>query len=388
MISVENFYWILSQVLLKPRAISCRYFYPFGTTDHLSCHEFQLENYTKFGTLDEHHVLFHFDQEPIYPESDGHIFNGTKTNYFKAARILANSEKSVLKKHFCKKYQLLDWYYFYHGFAALNWYRDAMYLDHEPGWSNPFISLNHLVRNKRSYRMALTARLIERRLIDSGLVSFHGTAQDCQNELKDPYSALSAADKKLVEKNLCSGNPQRVIDTDRVTATWSARMGYHEYGLRQKGLWHLVNETVFYDDKLHLTEKIFQPVVTERPFILVAAPGSLAYFKSYGFHTFGDWIDESYDTILDPCKRLDAITDQVQNIVAQPRSVLDSMFRDMKPVLEHNKRHFFTDFKRLIVNELVENLDTCVRIWNNGRVDDRMIMPCSNLDLVRSILMR
>mgnify|MGYP003342655425 CR=1 FL=1 len=37
-------------------------------------------------------------------------------------------------------------------------------------------------------------------------------------------------------------------------------------------LWNIVTETVFYYDKLHLTEKIFKPIVHRRPFLLVAAP--------------------------------------------------------------------------------------------------------------------
>jgi hypothetical protein len=33
--------------------------------------------------------------------------------------------------------------------------------------------------------------------------------------------------------------------------------------------------------------------------MLLAAPGNLAYLKSYGFKTFDSVIDESYDTIQD-----------------------------------------------------------------------------------------
>ena len=46
------------------------------------------------------------------------------------------------------------------------------------------------------------------------------------------------------------------------------------------GLFHIVTETIFYDNKLHFTEKVFKPIVARRPFFLVGAPGNLAYLKS------------------------------------------------------------------------------------------------------------
>ena len=37
---------------------------------------------------------------------------------------------------------------------------------------------------------------------------------------------------------------------------------------------------------MHLTEKIFKPIVNKQPFMLLAAPDNLAYLKSYGFKTY------------------------------------------------------------------------------------------------------
>lgn len=384
MINVENFYWVLYHTLLKPTNLDCRYYYPFGTTDNISEGEFSLASPSKYSS----HVLFHFDQEPIDEHSGQAIYHGSRGNYHTTARILANSERSRIKKNFCRQYHLLDWYFFYHGFAALDWYRDMVYIDHDPGITHPFLSFNNLVRDQRSYRMSLTARLIERDIIDQGLVSFRGTRHDCLSELTNPETKLLDRDRELVNRYLLAHPLPRWVDHNRVDSSFSARIGPNEYQWRQRALFHVVNETVFYGHKLHLTEKIFQPIVCSRPFILVAAPGNLSYLKSYGFKTFSDWVDESYDTIVDPGNRLDAITNILTDLSGRSQSYLDSMWQDMRPVLEHNKRHFFTDFRRIIVDEMVDNFDTCIRIWNNGRVDGRDLPRHPDLAGAKRILLR
>lgn len=396
MITIDNFYWVLYHNLLKPVGLDCRYFYPFGTVQNFS--EFEYSSNTLIepsradlipsGLRHRSHVLFHFDQEPIYPESELLIFRGTQGNHLTRTRILANSEISTIKKDFCKKYRLLDWYFFYHGFAALHWYQDLSHVEYDDGFSHPYLSFNHLVKNRRSYRMALTARLVQKNIHERGLISFHGNQNDCAQELIDVYTLLSDQDKDLIQQYLVPSQIPMQVDSASVDGNFSALMGQNEYCVRQRGLFHVVNETVFYDDKVHLTEKIFQPIVVMRPFLLVGAPGNLEYLKRYGFQTFSDWIDESYDTISDPTARLDAIADQLQHLANLPQSTLDDMFRDMQSVLHFNKRHFFTDFRKIIVHELVDNFDCCVRIWNNGRVDGRELTLHPNLELVKNTLLR
>ena len=123
--------------------------------------------------------------------------------------------------------------------------------------------------------------------------------------------------------------------------------------------------------------------------MLAAAPGNLAYLKSYGFKTFDQWIDESYDTIDDPDQRLQAIVDQTQRLCAMSDSDLRQMHQEMQPVLEHNFDHLWTTFRQRIVNELVDNFERSVRLWNNGRIDGREL-PLQNIDLarVKEILLR
>lgn len=364
--------------------------------------------YWKFGSVDlEHLVLgryspiddlvgtspyfrrnwcYFFDQEPLNDKSIG---NCAVSNVRKTFRMLANSEQSALKKKILTEYQYYDWYYFFHGFAALDWYRDAQYFDQAVEWSKPFISLNRLHTNDRSYRLNLVARLAEHKLLDQGHVSLHldytGYGK-WQQELCDPNTRLSTQAQQLIRKNLCH---QMTLDAFKNDGSASADFGHEEFNLWKSGLWHIVTETVFYHNKLHLTEKIFKPIVAQRPFMLAAAPGNLAYLKSYGFQTFDQWIDESYDNIQDPDQRLQAIVDQTQRLCSMSTAQLHQMHAEMKPVLEYNFNHLWNNFKHKIVNELVDNFEKCIRQWNNGRIDSKELpMNNVNFDQIKNILCR
>lgn len=378
MFSIENFYYILYQHLLKPLNLQDSMFTKFGSVSwedfNNGCYSNNCNPYGKPRT--KLNSCFYLDQEPILSSSITLLAMYHITPF----KALANSEISAVKNTVCQEGNYQDWYYFFHGFAALDWYRDARYLDQGIDWSRPYISMNRLHTNDRSYRLNLVARLNEQDLLDQGYVSLHlghteyGT---WQQELVDPNTKLSIDARELIAKNLSQA---LTLDQDRTTGSLSADFGHQEFGLWKSGLWHIVTETVFYHDKLHLTEKTFKPIVAQRPFMLAAAPGNLAYLKSYGFQTFDQWIDESYDSIQDPDQRLQAIVDQTQRLCAMSESDLRAMHQEMKPVLEHNFNHLWTGFKHHIVNELVDNFERSVRLWNNGRVEAQKI-PLQNVDL-------
>jgi hypothetical protein len=65
------------------------------------------------------------------------------------------------------------------------------------------------------------------------------------------------------------------------------------------------------------------------------------------------------------------------------------MHQEMQPVLGHNFNHLWSGFKRQIVDELVDNFETAVRMWNNGRVDGKQL-PLQNINLaqVKQVLLR
>jgi len=181
-----------------------------------------------------------------------------------------------------------------------------------------------------------------------------------------------------------------IIDTETPSGALSADVNFDSL---TSALFHVVTETVFFQDKLHLTEKVFKPIVSKRPFLLVAAPGNLAYLKRYGFRTFDRWIDESYDAEPDHYVRIEKITFEIAKLCAMPGPVLKQMHAEMQEVLEYNFQHFYTTFKDLIVDELVDNFEHILCQINNGRQPNnhsryhqRFELPAGYLDQVKTRL--
>jgi ribosomal protein L23 len=284
------------------------------------------------------------------------------SSYFKPnCYIIANSEHSSEKTDFLNTFGFYDWYYFFHGFAALDWYRNIRYMPPNRNYSKVFITFNNLSTEKRSYRLNLVARLLEKKL--DGHISLNFDDEQIKAEIFNPNSLLSKPSKHIILKELM-GYPRLTIDTVDQHGALSAD---DNLATLTQGLFHIVTETVFYDSKLHLTEKIFKPIVARRPFILAAAPGNLAYLKSYGFLTFDRWIDESYDLETDPDQRIIKIIAEIERICQMTPEAINTMFNDMQSILDYNFNWFYNGFKRHIVNELVDNFQECLIKHNAGR---------------------
>jgi len=392
MLSIENFYYVLHKQLLKPLDIHDLVYKKFGSVDaDYLIYGYYSDMYSLYrygGAKFKYPWCYFFDQEPL---NVGSVNFCDLTVFDSNIKLLANSEQSLLKTQILKENNYLDWYFFFHGFAALDWFRDARYFKADVNWDKPYLCMNRLYANDRSYRLNLVARLLDRDLQKDGYLSLHlhntehGTWQD---EINNTHSKLSADAKALVSEVFSTLTDPLMIDNVESHGDLSAGFGINEHTLWQRGFWHVVTETVFYHNKLHLTEKIFKPIVSKRPFMLAAAPGNLAYLKSYGFQTFDKWIDESYDTIQDPDQRLQAIVDQVKILCTMSTPQLKQMHQDMQSVLDYNFNHLWTGFRTKIVNELVDNFETCVRSWNNGRIDDKSLpLNQINLEQVKNLLL-
>ena len=396
MFSLDNFYYVLYANLLQDARVYAWYFHPFGSisNDDL-CWKFYPDVYT--GKNIVHSCLF-YDQEPIFPEN----VNNLKTiweidpleNFIstKWCKILANSELSAVKTELCRQRGLVDWYYFFHGFAALHWYRDYKYLSTvENQFTKVFISLNRLTTKDRSYRLLLVSEMLERGLVDKGIVSLHLADQGAgtwREELIDPASNLSKSARIRIYKQLSQLDGSLIVDKESTPGSASADAGALDLKLQQSALWHVVSETIFYYPKLHLTEKVFKPIVAKRPFMLVAAPGNLAYLKSYGFKTFDRWIDESYDNEQDNDLRIAKVMAELEKLCQLSEKELSDMHHDMKEVLDFNFNHFYNgDFKHIIVNEMIDNFKKVSDSWNSTDPVVPLDLSKIDLDQVKTVLL-
>ena len=365
MFSLDRFYYILHDNLISrlPNGESM-WCYPFGTYN--GHHVINVSNPHAPNT---NFQCYFYDQEPYYDFSLDIIKNNIETLYRRMNRfcILANSEHSELKTQFVKSNNYHDWYYFFHGFVALDWYRDFQYMNPSSfnQFDKVFICYNHLISQLRSYRLHLVSNMIEQDLVQHGRVSLFlddsiGTWQEA---IADPESSLDNRAKIKIQQALENVTEPLIIDTDEPKGSLSADVNFEDL---TSALWHVVTETVYFDSKLHLTEKIFKPIVAQRPFILVAAPGNLAYLKSYGFRTFDRWIDESYDAETDHYIRIEKITEEIAKLCAREPADLIMMHQEMQETLEYNFNHFYTTFKDRIVDELVDNFENVLDRINTG----------------------
>ena len=402
MFSLDKFYDIIHNNLISKMSNGKSiYFTPFGTYDRMELlyeqppftakyedkTNYYNHNLSEFGrmgvatfTANNERIFFHcyfFDQEPLYADTLPIIENSIIGNNSpditvqygsRRHHILAISEKSEFVRQLCRTNYYYDWYYFYHGFAALDWYKNFEYLDPTvfEKFDKVFICYNHLISNYRSYRLHLVSNLLDRDLVKHGLVSLflNDARGSWKDEISNKNSLLDKRAKIKVYQALKDRSEPLVIDTDVPNGSLSANVNFNDL---TRAFWHIVTETIYFFSKLHLTEKVFKPIIAQRPFILVAAPGNLAYLKSYGFKTFDRWIDESYDQEQDHYVRIEKITAEIDKLCALSMPELKQMHQEMQEVLQFNYNHFYGDFKRIIVNELVDNFEGILNRINNGR---------------------
>jgi hypothetical protein len=98
----------------------------------------------------------------------------------------------------------------------------------------------------------------------------------------------------------------------------------------------IVNETRFAQPTANFSEKLLFSVKYKTPFILVAPPKTLKYFKTFGFKTFSSFWSEEYDNIENHELRLLEIFKLINNINEKSLPELESMYSDMKSVIEYN----------------------------------------------------
>ena len=308
--------------------------------------------------------IFFYDQEPFIPQ----IANPYMTLFCGDSRL-----KILVTSEYSKELptDLHSLYYFFHGFAALDWYRGYYALNYDKTVVRPykydFISFNRIINNDRSYRIYFVSLLKELGLLNQGLVSFNVTdnvSDDWRDEVSDPNSKLSEQAKQHAETHLVDVD-KLVIDNANLHGSASADIprtipGYWPNNDQPNvdTFWHIVTETVFYYPKLHLTEKIFKPIVSKQSFMLLAAPGNLAYLKSYGFKTFEGIIDETYDTIEDNDLRIEAVVRQLAWYCGLSDKDKTDVMRAVEPIVLHNFHHFYGEFKQIITQELLTNTKT------------------------------
>jgi hypothetical protein len=118
----------------------------------------------------------------------------------------------------------------------------------------------------------------------------------------------------------------------------------------------VVTETQFHSPNIKISEKTLRPLITMTPFLLFAAAGTLAHLRRYGFRTFNDFWDESYDNEPDPQLRFLSCCRILKKLHLMSQEQIKTMYFQMLPILEHNRNTLIN-----YINEYYRPL--CKRIY-------------------------
>lgn len=313
-------------------------------------------------------LLFLHDQEPMYYSKQklAYLEMYLRDMRLDGRSIVLTSEKNSDElDEFCRAFGSIPCYWFSNAALALEWYGKEYF---RLPFASPkhlrykFSCLNRLISHQRQYRPIISAHLLNTVDHDKLQLSCSMIDPVTMKKASNLYQASPQHHKELVERFAGQREPLALnIKLGDIKENVIANSSYdiaREYFTET--FCHVVTETLFYDKTLHLTEKSFRPIVNERPFILVGPPRSLECLRSYGFKTFNDFWDESYDNIQDPDKRLDAIMQLITHINTWTLAEMSKTLIKMSDTLQHNRRVFLEVLPSKIKEELIHNLSGAV----------------------------
>jgi hypothetical protein len=339
---------------------------PFGCSDpdSILCR-------SHVASEDETSFIYFFDQEPLILDYHSKTFDSVdqrntkspiNTSYLaRIPGIIVTSETaSDNMDYICKQRNLRPFYYFFHGWAALDWYRgyDRTFLItpwQQRTIKKTFFSANRIIGGLRQHRVLMLYHFARLGLMDNWISASavcpaeNISISEIATHYQDRYPDIVDVIKGLHLPRLFPGE-----NTARMSSCW-----LDQFDICAESLVYHVTETVYTGRRLQLTEKSFKPIALGMPFILSATAGSLAYLRHYGFQTFGEFWDESYDLETDDfvrAKKVAALLKQLDDLSADQKQKL---FQACWPVIEHNWNWFYKGGLELVLwAELTEMLDS------------------------------
>ena len=366
----NNTFWPwLRQYRPGVRAFVCD---PFGRSDPDS-----IINYGR-DDIHEHNYIFFFDQEPIHLSIHTETFWKVLNYNLDITHDMTNLAPGILKgprlqsagylltsecnsenvDYVCAHFHWKSAYYFFHGWAALDWYRgyDKTFLIkpiRERTITKTFIAPNRIVAGERQHRLEMLYHIFKNNMTHNHIscpdtcpaenISIHQAIKPLATKYPDIESVFAAQSLPI----------NFVNETDHpMHSCWLSL-----FDESAESLLYLITETVATGRRHHLTEKTFKPIAMGMPFVIVGTRGSLEYLRSYGFRTFGDIWDESYDS-ADDSVRIERIASLLRSLDELPQEAKQDLFDSAQEVIEHNWNHFYNGgFEAVLWTELNEMLN-------------------------------
>ena len=322
-----------------------------------------------FGnTVVESNYIFFHDQEPIHldihqPLFDDVVRRNQDLNHGQGPNhqaIITSERDSDTVDQVCSRYNWQPYYYFFHGWAALDWYRGYNQTFLIEPWQRrniqkTFLAPNRIIGGKRQHRLTMLYHIFQQDMMNNWIscpdtcpaehISILDAVQPLATQYPDIVSVFSS--QKLP---ICFPG-----ETDHpMHSCWLSL-----FDQAAESLLYLVTETVATGRRHHITEKTFKPIALGMPFIIVGTAGSLKYLRSYGFKTFADFWDESYDDEVDDTQRIAKIAKVLKHLDMLSLPHKNYIFQAAQAVIEHNWNHFYNGgFEAVLWQELTGMLET------------------------------
>ncbi len=285
-------------------------------------------------------------------------FYDSNPTLFRKGHIVV-SEKGENVESLSDKYGWKSHYYFYHGWACLDWFRgyDRSFLipralDRTP--SKTFISPNRIVGGQRNHRVLFLYNIFKQNLHHNYIsaprtCSVEGLdISEIANKYYNTYPDIIQVFDRAELPRLFTGE-----FTQKMSSCWLTN-----FNEAADSLVYVPTETVYFGSRLHITEKTFKAIALEMPFVLVAPAGSLEYMRSYGFKTFDSVFDESYDTETDDIRRVERVVQLLKDLDSLTARERHQIHRACLPMVEHNYNHFYCGgFANVLWKELTHMLE-------------------------------
>jgi hypothetical protein len=126
-----------------------------------------------------------------------------------------------------------------------------------------------------------------------------------------------------------------IADTDVFSTNYALNLNtdyYKDYPI------NVISETLFFSAATFASEKIWKPMLMEQIFFVMAAPFYLQSMREMGFQTFDPFIDETYDTILEPLDRATEMVRSLKKVIKLDDKGFQQLLDNCRPILKHNKQ--------------------------------------------------
>lgn len=251
-----------------------------------------------------------------------------------------------------------------------------------------FICLNF---TPRTAKVMFLLALLERGLWDEGFVSFGGFAvkgERGRRVQKMRRALLEFPGFEDIAPSLV-GQLERLDSFDQVVfghvKLSAGDAGRAKAPLLDNGLdehsrsWFTVVTETEISGPRRVTEKPFKPLMNFHPVIVLGNPGALELIRSFGFSTFPDYFDESYDAEADPRRRFEMVLAEVERLCALDEGRLREMEARLKKTLMQNALWGLTELPSVYRERIDPALLAEVVAVLKGEAADR---PSARLDVV------